>query len=48
MNQEEHRERFLSPAEAVRLMKVLARDEDRESATVIMLALLTGPAAASC
>ena len=42
MNQEEHRERFLSPAEAVRLMKVLASDEDRESATVVMLALLTG------
>ena len=42
MNQEQNRERFLSPAEAVRLMKVLASDEDRESANVIMLALLTG------
>ena len=42
MNQEHHRERFLSPAEAVRLMKVLASHQDRESANVIMLALLTG------
>jgi len=42
MNPEQNRERFLSPAEAARLMKVLAKDEDRESATAIMLALLTG------
>ena len=42
MNPEHHRERFLSPEEAGRLMKALARDEDRESANAIMLALLTG------
>jgi integrase len=41
-NHEEGRERYLTPAEIARLMKVLAKYDDKLAANIIMLALLTG------
>jgi integrase len=42
LNEEQKRQRYLSPAEIARLTAALAQHEDRQAANIIMLLLLTG------